>query len=237
MEGTTLTKVLQHPCFDEMTNMINAGQIPYSPCMISAFSKILGYVLIATMTVSQVPQIVKILRKRSASGVSFLSIMLMLEASSATVAYAILKGFPVSAWGENLVLMHMNVVLVCLLLRYSNKMKTSITFLTVYIVLMLFLLWPTVPSQLVWYLYILSMPAIVFSRLIQMYKNHKTKDPGQLSATTAFLFIFQGVGRLTTSYFMTRDVVMICTFVAVTLFNMLLFGQVMYYRRKMKKMS
>lgn len=46
-------------------------------------------------TSGQIPQIVKILRKRSASGVSFCSILLMLEASSATVAYAILKGFPV----------------------------------------------------------------------------------------------------------------------------------------------
>ncbi|XP_060571903.1 mannose-P-dolichol utilization defect 1 protein-like [Ruditapes philippinarum] len=107
------------------------------PCMLSVFSKTLGYVLIGTMTVSLIPQIVKILRKRSASGVSFVSILLTLEASSATVAYAIQKRFPVSAWGENIVLMHMNVVLICLLLRYNNKLKTSITFLAIYILFML----------------------------------------------------------------------------------------------------
>lgn len=74
-------------------------------------------------------------------------------------------------------------------------------------------------------------------QLIQMYKNHKTKNPGQLSATTAFLCIFQGFGRLTTSIVMTGDDVMIYTFALVTLLNTLLFLQVIYYRRMLKKVS
>lgn len=68
-----------------------------------------------------------------------------------------------------------------------------------------------------------------------MYKNHQTKDPGQLSATSAFLCIFQGLGRLTTSYVTTGDNVMITTFSVVSLFNILLFVQVIYYRWKLKK--
>ncbi|XP_060602118.1 mannose-P-dolichol utilization defect 1 protein-like isoform X1 [Ruditapes philippinarum] len=237
MEISTSSRLMTSPCFNEFSDIIKRKEITYGPCMLSVFSKTLGYVLIGTMTVSLIPQIVKILRKRSASGVSFVSILLTLEASSATVAYAIQKRFPVSAWGENIVLMHMNVVLICLLLRYNNKLKTSITFLAIYILFMLLLLWPTVPSQLVWGLYLLSMPAIAASRLIQMYKNRKTKDPGQLSATTAFLCIFQGFGRLTTSIVTTGDDVMIYTFAVVTLLNILLFLQVMYYRRKLKKVS
>lgn len=76
-----------------------------------------------------------------------------------------------------------------------------------------------------------------YLQLIQMYKNHKTKNPGQLSATTAFLCIFQGFGRLTTSIVMTGDDVMIYTFALVTLLNTLLFLQVIYYRRMLKKVS
>lgn len=237
MDTSTASQLLTYPCASEVSDIIQRKQITYGPCMLSVFSKTLGYVLIGTMTVSLIPQIVKILRKRSASGVSFISILLTLEASSATVAYAIQKRFPVSAWGENIVLMHMNVVLICLLLRYNDKLKTSITFLTIYIMFMLLLLWPTVPSQLVWCLYLFSMPAIAVSRLIQMYKNHKTKNPGQLSATTTFLCIFQGFGRLTTSIVMTGDDVMIYTFAVVTLLNTLLFLQVLYYRHKLKKES
>lgn len=237
LDISTSSQLLSYPCYHEVSYIFQEKQITYGPCILSVFSKVLGYVLIGTMTVSQLPQIVKILRKRSASGVSFLSILLMLEASSGTVAYAIQKGFPMSAWGENVVLMHMNVVLVCLLLRYDDRLKTSITFLTLYIVFMLVLLWPTVPSQLVWGLYLLSMPAIAASRLIQIYKVHITKNPGQLSAASAFLSIFQGFGRLTTSIVTTGDNIMIYTFAAVSLFNVLLFLQVIYYRRQLKKVS
>ena len=70
-----------------------------------------------------------------------------------------------------------------------------------------------------------------------MFKNHKTKNPGQLSAMSSFLCIFQGFGRLTTSIIMTGDYVMIYTFAAVSLFNVLLFIQVLYYRWRLKKMS
>lgn len=220
-----------------LNEMLQWKQLANGPCMLAAFSKVLGIVLIGTMTIGQIPQIVKILRKRSASGVSLLSILLMLQASSSTVAYAIHKRFPVSTWGENIILMHENVVLICLLLRYSKRARASLSFLLVFIIYMLVLLWPTIPGKLLWCLYVLSMPAILASRAIQMFKNHKTKDPGQLSATSSFLCIFQGFGRLTTSIIMTGDYVMIYTFAAVSLFNVLLFIQVLYYRWRLKKMA
>lgn len=220
-----------------LNEMLQWKQLANGPCMLTAFSKVLGIVLIGTMTIGQIPQIVKILRKRSASGVSLFSILLMLQASSSTVAYAIHKRFPVSTWGENIVLMHENVVLICLLLRYSKRARASLSFLLVFIIYMLVLLWPTIPGTLLWCLYVLSMPAILASRAIQMFKNHKTKNPGQLSATSSFLCIFQGFGRLTTSVVMTGDYVMIYTFLTVSLFNILLFIQVLYYRWRLKKMS
>lgn len=217
--------------------MLQWKQLANGPCMLAAFSKILGFVLIGAVTISQVPQIVKILRKRSVSGISLVSFLLMLQASSSTVAYAIHKRYPVSSWGENIVLMHENVILICLLLRYSKKALASLSFLLVFIIYMLILLWPTIPGTVLWFLYVFSLPAILASRAIQMFKNHRTKNPGQLSAMSSFLCIFQGFGRLTTSIIMTGDNIMIYTFSAVSLFNVLLFIQVLYYRWRLKKMS
>lgn len=235
LEMTTQNDMfISRVCLNEM---LHWKQLANGPCMLAAFSKILGIVLIGTMTIGQIPQIVKILRKRSASGVSLFSILLMLQASSSTVAYAIYKRFPVSTWGENIVLMHENVVLICLLLRYSKRARASLSFLLLFIIYMLVLLWPTIPGALLWGLYVLSMPAILASRAIQMFKNHRTKNPGQLSATSSFLCIFQGFGRLTTSIIITGDYVMIYTFAAVSLFNVLLFLQVLYYRWRLKKMA
>lgn len=237
MDTSTSHRVMYSVYLNEMSDILRGQQTQYGPYLLNSFSHVLGYFLIATMTLSQLPQIVKLLHKRSASGISVVSMLLMLQASSITVAYAIHKGFKVSAWGENIVLMLLNVVLMCLLLIYSNKLKTSISFLLVYICIMLVLLWPPFPHQLLWPLYLLSLPAIFVSRVIQMYKIHKSKNPGQLSAMSAFLCIFQGFGRLTTSIVTTGDDVMIYTFALVSLFNVLLFLQVMYYRRKMQKVS
>ena len=70
-----------------------------------------------------------------------------------------------SSWGENIVLMHENVVLICLLLRYSKRARASVSFLLVFIIYMLVLLWPTIPGTLLWGFYLLSMPAILASRV------------------------------------------------------------------------
>ena len=61
--------------------------------------------------------------------------------------------------------MHENVVLICLLLRYSKRARASLSFLLLFIIYMLVLLWPTIPGALLWGLYVLSMPAILASRV------------------------------------------------------------------------
>ncbi|VDI70997.1 Hypothetical predicted protein, partial [Mytilus galloprovincialis] len=40
-------------------------------CMLTLVTTFFGYFLIGTVTISQIPQILKILRRRNASGVSF----------------------------------------------------------------------------------------------------------------------------------------------------------------------
>ncbi|XP_052217544.1 mannose-P-dolichol utilization defect 1 protein-like isoform X1 [Dreissena polymorpha] len=231
-DDETLRNGVQHTCFHEIGEIVKRRHVQGS-CLLT----VLGYILIGTMTISQVPQIFKILRKRSTLGVSFCSHLLLLQASSSTVAYAIYNRFPFSAWGEHIVLMFMFVVLVCLLLQYNKRPVASLVFMTVYILCMVLLLWPTVPQRLVQTLYLLSMPAMVLSRVLQMYKIHRTKCTGQLSATSSFLCIFQGLGRITTSILTTGDRLMIIAFAIGSLFNVLLFLQVMFYRRKTKKVA
>ncbi|KAK3602137.1 hypothetical protein CHS0354_036878 [Potamilus streckersoni] len=207
------------------------------PCMLAVFTKFLGYFLIVSITIGQIPQIIKILRKRSASGVSFASMLLLLEASTATVAYALLQGYPVSAWGEHLVVMHMNLILVCLLLRYSNRFLFSFGFLLLYICFTLIVIMPLVSSNAIWYLYVSTMPAVFISRAIQIVKVYRSKDPGQLSATSSFLCMFQCFGRLTTSIIVTGDCVMIANAVVLGVFGILLTLQILYYRWRNKKIT
>ncbi|XP_033759975.1 mannose-P-dolichol utilization defect 1 protein homolog [Pecten maximus] len=203
-------------------------------CWFILFTKALGYFLIGSATISQIPQIFKILRRRNASGVSFLSMLLMLEASSSSVAYSLSKEYPINSWGENLVFMLQNVILVCLLLRYNKRPLASLSFMIFYIVVMIVLILPVIPSDVILFINIIGLPAASASRIIQIYTNHKNKSAGQLSAASTFLCIFQSCGRLTTSIVLTKDWIMILTFIQVIILNIILTCQVLYYRRKTK---
>ncbi|WAR27562.1 hypothetical protein MAR_013266 [Mya arenaria] len=108
------------------------------------------------------------------------------------------------------------------MLRYNDRSLAAVAFMIAYVAFMSLLLLPSVPPRLVWILHFLSLPAVALSRL---------------SATSAFLCIFQGVGRLATSALSTGDVIMTLTFTVASLLNVLLFVQVMVYRRRLKKAS
>ncbi|XP_052057654.1 mannose-P-dolichol utilization defect 1 protein homolog isoform X2 [Mytilus californianus] len=202
MGGWDLTTTLSsgnpdhyYECFQEL---VQRHRLPQRQCMLNLVTTFFGYFLIGTVTISQIPQILKILRRRNASGVSFVSIILMLQASSSKVAYCVQQNFPFSAWGENLVLMVEMVVLVLLLLSYNKR---------------------------------------PISAIIQIYTNHKNHDTGQLSGTSSFLCVFQSFGRISTSILLTRDWILILTFVQLLISNLILTLQVIYYRRKNRKLK
>jgi len=75
---------------------------------------------------------------------------------------------------------------------------------------------------------------ILILQMIQIYTNYKNQGTGQLSAISTFLCIFQSFGRLTTSIVITRDWLMILTFLQVSVLNVVLTIQVLYYRYNSK---
>jgi hypothetical protein len=54
---------------------------------------------------------------------------------------------------------------------------------------------------------------------IQIYTNHKNHGTGQLSGTSSFLCVFQSFGRISTSILLTRDWILILTFVQLLISN------------------
>uniref|UniRef100_K1PSQ6 Mannose-P-dolichol utilization defect 1 protein n=1 Tax=Magallana gigas TaxID=29159 RepID=K1PSQ6_MAGGI len=94
------------------TELFQRRYLFYGQCLLTFIVKIYGYVLIGSMILGQLPQIFKVLKRRNGSGINVLSTLLMLEASSSTVAYSVWKQFPINTWGENLVFMVENVILV-----------------------------------------------------------------------------------------------------------------------------
>lgn len=97
-------------------------------CLKLAISKGLGIGIIAASSIVKVPQILKLISSRSASGISFLSYLLETSAYLISLAYNVRQGFPFSTYGETGLIMAQNVVIAVLVLQYSGKSAAAATF-------------------------------------------------------------------------------------------------------------
>ena len=98
LEGLVLRLGLLSPkCFESLVGNLNYGD---SDCLKMLISKGLGLAIIAGATCVKLPQILKITKSGSATGISFVATLLELLAVTANGAYSFSKGFPFSSYGE-----------------------------------------------------------------------------------------------------------------------------------------
>ncbi|KAI8946369.1 hypothetical protein F4801DRAFT_564865 [Xylaria longipes] len=99
-----------------------------SECLKLAISKGLGIGIIGASAIVKVPQIIKLLQSRSASGISFLSYLLETSSYLITLAYNFRNGFPFSTFGETALILCQNVVITVLVLNYSGRASMAALF-------------------------------------------------------------------------------------------------------------
>ncbi|KAH8167483.1 hypothetical protein CIB48_g750 [Xylaria polymorpha] len=99
-----------------------------SDCLKLAISKGLGIGIVGASAIVKVPQIIKLLQSRSASGISFLSYLLETSSYLITLAYNLRNGFPFSTFGETALILGQNVVITVLVLNYSGRASIAALF-------------------------------------------------------------------------------------------------------------
>jgi mannose-P-dolichol utilization defect 1 len=97
-------------------------------CFKLAVSKALGVGIIAASSIVKVPQIIKLVRSQSASGVSFLSYLLETSSYLISLAYNFRNGFPFSTYGETALVMVQNTIIAVLVLNYSGRASMAALF-------------------------------------------------------------------------------------------------------------
>lgn len=90
-------------------------------CLKLAISKGLGIGIVGASSVVKVPQIIKLVQSRSASGVSFLSYLLETSSYLISLAYNVRNAFPFSTYGETALVLGQNVIITVLVLNYSGR--------------------------------------------------------------------------------------------------------------------
>ncbi|XP_028654265.2 mannose-P-dolichol utilization defect 1b [Erpetoichthys calabaricus] len=218
--------LIPEKCFDEFFINFNFLDVP---CLKILISKVLGIGIIAGSIMVKLPQIIKLIRAKSAEGLSFKAVLLELLAITGTMVYSISNSFPFSAWGEVLFLMVQTVTIGFLIQHYGGNTGRGIGFLGLYAVILLLLLSPLTPKTVITLMQATNVPAIVISRLIQAATNYRNGHTGQLSAITVFLLFAGSLARIFTTVQETGDPLMILTFVVSSCCNGIIAAQLLYY--------
>ena len=97
-------------------------------CLKLAISKGLGIGIVGASSIVKVPQIIKLVKSQSASGVSFLSYLLETSSYLISLAYNVRNAFPFSTYGETALVLVQNVVITVLVLNYSGRASMAALF-------------------------------------------------------------------------------------------------------------
>lgn len=119
------TSILGPECYKTLLLDIDLNS---STCLKLAISKSLGIGIIAASSIVKVPQILKLLRSKSADGISFLSYLLETSAYLISLAYNYRQQFPFSTYGETGLILVQNVVIAVLVLKYSGNSSAAAAF-------------------------------------------------------------------------------------------------------------
>jgi len=159
----------------------------------------LGSLMIAGSAAKGTPQIARIVRKESTRGLSPASIYGDCLIYSTKVAYHVRRGYPISAWGELLILMLQNIICIGLLHRYPDETRGGVAaqgharrrwagpLRDASLLVPLWLALAALPESLLPFLSALTAPLLFFSYGAQIVTNFKRKSTGQLAPLTVLM--------------------------------------------------
>ncbi|CAE7216044.1 Mpdu1 [Symbiodinium natans] len=194
----------------------------------------LGYAVITGACVVKLPQIYLMVKNRSAEGLSETSAALDAIAASSFSYYNLLKGFPISGWGEQGIVAVQATAVLLLIWMYRDGISLPVRFaaLVAWIAASIFLLNEGHKEDYKYILVILGtsptfMTAI--SRIPQIFLNWQNGHTGQLSAITFFLQFLGSVARfLTTLQIMGKDVLSLVSHATGAVFNLIVVLQIYF---------
>ncbi|XP_070537850.1 mannose-P-dolichol utilization defect 1 protein-like [Ptychodera flava] len=223
---TAVLSVLPENCYDEFFVKYNLLHVP---CLKSALSKTLGSLIIVGSLIVKLPQILKVLSAKSGLGISLVSIILELSASSILWSYSFANGFPFVAWGESCFLAIQTCLVGVLCLVFAGKSTKALAFLLTYVSAMYILLSGFVPLEVLAFLQSMNILFVISGRMTQAYANYSNGHTGQLSFAT-FLMLFLGsVARIFTSIQETGDPFLIASNSVSSTCSGIITFQILYY--------
>ena len=136
--------------------------------------------------------------------------------------------YPISTYGENIIILVQNVILVFMLWTYANPPFSSLHMIAVTVGLGGAAFGSLVlPKELLMYLPITTTTLAVMGRVPQLAANFSQGHTGQLSLITTALNLLGNIARIFTTLQETADVFVLASFVIAGVMNTALVAQVL----------
>ena len=232
--------IFTETCFEEYFQNFNFFDID---CLRQTISKVINLGIIAGAFIFKIPQVLNIIVAQDVKGLSGASLYMDVASFLPITVFNILNGNDFVTYGEQLVVLVQNILIVMLFWFYlPSTEKPSVTFMFSIISLIFgsaFGLFYGLDPMYWWILPIFSSVFNILSRIPQIAANFNTKQTGRLSVVTWFLQVAGSLGRLFTNLQekgiseSSRPYIIGSTVVGVTL-NVVILMQIIFYWKNTK---
>ncbi|KAJ3894660.1 hypothetical protein GG344DRAFT_73813 [Lentinula edodes] len=181
----TGTSVIGTECY---TSLVENLDIQDVECLKYSLSKALGIGIVVGGSVMKLPQLLLILRGRSARGLSLSAYILETLAYGINLSYSFRNMFPFSTYGENLFLTVQNILITFLIIFYTPSLRharrrrnAQLSYaLLGLLVGILIVCYSSMP--ILAFLQLSTLPLSLTSKVPQIRQNYRFQSTGQLSA-------------------------------------------------------
>ncbi|KAI6249251.1 Mannose-P-dolichol utilization defect 1 protein [Erysiphe necator] len=219
--------ILGDKCYEDLLLKVDFKS---ALCLKLAFSKSLGIGIIGASTVVKVPQIFKLIKSRSSTGLSFLAYLLETSSYLISLAYSIRQGFPLSTFGETFSILLQNTIIASLILAYSGRTNAIALFVAGLAIAAFTLFEPNIINiKSLSYLQASAGALGVASKVPQILTIWSEGQTGQLSSFAVFNFLFGSLARVFTTWQEIDDKLILYNYIAGFSLNLLITLQLIYY--------
>ncbi|KAF8996440.1 hypothetical protein BDQ17DRAFT_1284532 [Cyathus striatus] len=219
--------IIGEKCYASLVENLDVGDIG---CLKFAVSKGLGVGIVVGGSIVKLPQILVILKSRSARGLSLPGYVLETLSYGITLAYSARNQFPFSTYGENCFLTFQNAIITLLIIAYSSSTSKTMQFSVATAALVgAFATLQSIPLDRLSMLQMGTLPLSLFAKLPQIAQNAQNDSTGQLSAFAVVSQILGCVARLFTTSQEVGDKLVAAGFALALVLNLILGAQLWIY--------
>ncbi|CAG9821862.1 unnamed protein product [Phaedon cochleariae] len=181
--------------------------------ILQVISNILSIITISICFILKVPQIVTILKVKSAKGLNILALLMELSSYSIMMSYNYRSGYAILSYLEYPIILIQELILIGCVLHYKNMIHLkSFIGAGVYFSIATAFLTGIVPLGLLAFLVPLCTPIGASSKVVQLAELIKTKNSESVSVLTWFISAFTNFTRVFTICVESMDLTLLLNF-------------------------